>query len=106
MKVIRNRVLPLPGFKAMMFMGCVFTRKRDELSEVTLNHEAIHAAQERELWYVGFWAWYVCEWLWLCIKLRNAREAYKQVRFEKEAYSNEKVSDYLVKRKAYSWRKL
>lgn len=63
MKIIRNNILPFKGFSAINLFGVLFVRKNARLSEKTLNHERIHTAQWRELWYVGFALWYIAEWL-------------------------------------------
>lgn len=102
MKVIYNNILPFKGFTAMNLFGLVLARKENEpLSEQTLQHEAIHAAQMKELLYVFFYLWYIAEWL---IKLfKYGKEAYRNISFEREAYAYDRDKDYLKQRKHYSW---
>lgn len=103
-RVFRNKLIPLPGFSAMALFGMIWTRK-ESLNAQTLRHESIHLAQERELWYVGYIVLYLLEYLWRLIQYRNGYLAYKNVRFEREAYGNEDTEGYLGTRKKFAWRK-
>ena len=86
----------------MNLFGFIFARKECEpLSKVTLNHEAIHTAQMKEMIYVGFYLWYVIEWF---VKLFiYGKEAYRNISFEREAYAYEGYEGYLSIRKRYNW---
>ena len=80
----------------------IFTRD-DEVSDKTINHELIHAAQQREMLYLVFYLWYLIEWL---IRLPiNGRQAYVKISFEQEAYLNDKHRSYLKDRKRFAWIK-
>ena len=105
MKVIYNNIIPFRGFTAINLFGFIFARKECEpLSKQTLNHEAIHTEQMKELLYVGFYLWYVVEWLVkLCI---YGKEAYRNVSFEREAYQYAGYEGYLSIRKPYKWIQL
>jgi hypothetical protein len=103
MKVIYNKIIPFKGFKAINLFGIVFARKGSKISEGTLNHEKIHTAQMKELLYVFFYLWYLVEYLVLLIKYRNSNYAYKNVRFEKEAYQNQHDLAYTTKRSSFAW---
>lgn len=70
------------------------------MSKEDLNHERIHTAQIKEMLYVGFYVWYFIEWL---IRLFCKGNAYKNLGFEKEAYSNDDNLTYLDTRKPYAW---
>lgn len=102
MKIIYNSLIPFKGFSAINLFGIVFARKEfRELSQRTLNHEAIHTAQMREMAYVFFYIWYLVEWL---IKLfRYGRKAYDNISFEREAYTYQFDYSYLKKRKRFAW---
>lgn len=53
MKVIYNKFIPFKGFSAINILGVVFARKEYKpLKWQTLNHEAIHTAQMREMLYI------------------------------------------------------
>lgn len=102
MIIIYNSLIPFKGFQAINLFGVVFARKEyKELSQRTLNHEAIHTAQMREMLYIGFYIWYLIEWI---VKLfRYGRRAYENISFEREAYENQYDCTYLHKRKHWAW---
>ena len=102
MKVIYNNIIPFRGFAAMSLFGLILAREECmPLSKVTLNHEAIHTAQMKEMLYVGFYLWYVVEWL---VKLFiYGKQAYRNISFEREAYAYEGYEGYLSIRKRYNW---
>ncbi|MBQ7279907.1 MAG: hypothetical protein IJR13_04165 [Bacteroidales bacterium] len=74
------------------------------LSERDLNHELIHVHQQRELLYLPFFVWYVVEWLVLLLKYRDRMKAYRNIRFEKEAYRHQDDLTYLSRRKHYHYQ--
>ena len=69
------------------------------------NHEAIHWAQQKELWLIGFYLLYVLFWVWGVIRYRSFRAAYQNNAFEAEAYAHDVDDDYLRNRKPHSWRR-
>lgn len=107
MKIIRNNIIPFKGFAAINLFGVLFVRRNVVISERMLKHERIHTEQMKELWYVGFYILYILMWLKnLIIYGPFNHTAYRNIAFEKEAYSNENVSNYLYFRKKFAWRKL
>lgn len=103
MKVIYNNIIPFPGYKAMNLFGILFARKGARIDDETINHESIHTAQIKELLYIFFYIWYAVEWLVrLC---QYGSDAYYNISFEREAYSNESNLEYLKNRKGYSFLK-
>ena len=105
MKIIRNNIIPFKGFKAINLFGVLFVRKDAVINEITLNHEAIHTAQMKELLYTFFYIIYVVDWLIGLMAYVSFSEAYREICFEKEAYANEKDLSYLNKRKAFAFIK-
>lgn len=103
MKIIYNNIIPLPGFSAINLFGVLFVRKGAGINETTITHESIHTAQMKELLYVGFYLWYFIEWFVKLIKYRNFDKAYRNIRFEREAYVNQYYPDYLKYRKKFSF---
>ena len=94
--------LPLrKDYYAICLFGFVLSVR--PLSATELNHELIHAAQQKELLYIPFFIWYFIEWLILYFKYRNWEKAYFHIRFEKEAYHNESDLDYLNHRKHFPY---
>lgn len=100
MKIIYNHIIPLPGFKAINLFGVLFVRKGCTMSDTDLNHEAIHTAQMKEMWYIFFYMWYLIEWV---VRLFKKGNAYRNISFEKEAYDNQLWLTYLANRPRFSW---
>lgn len=87
------------GFRGLTFFPFVFLmNKEDVLDKVFVNHEKIHLRQQLELLVLPFYVWYVMEFLirWIITKDKNI--AYRNISFEKEAYTNEKDLNYLKSR--------
>ena len=103
MKIIRNKIIPFQGYKAINLFGILFTRSKAVLSDVFINHEAIHSAQMKELLWIPFYIWYIIEYIirLFCYKF-DTDKAYRQIWFEQEAYKYEKDLDYLKNRKCYA----
>ena len=106
MKIKYSKIIPFKGFYAINLFGTLFIReeyKEQPISETTLNHESIHTAQIKEMWYVFFYIWYFIEWLLLLFSI--GKDAYYRISFEREAYDNEDNLKYLETRKPFSWFK-
>ena len=88
-------------FLAICLFGYVFSVR--PLSKEELNHERIHAAQQRELLYLPFFLWYFLEWLVLLLKYRDRMKAYRHIRFEEEAYQHQQDVGYLKRRKLFAY---
>jgi len=90
------------SFFAICLFGFIFAVR--PLDSREMNHERIHAAQQKELFYIPFYIWYALEWLVLLGKYRNALKAYSHIRFEEEAYRHEGDMQYLEHRRHYRYR--
>ncbi len=101
MKIIYNKIIPFVGYKAINLFGFIFARRK--LNSTDINHECIHTAQMKELFYIGFYIWYIIEWIIRLILIKNSHKAYKMISFEVEAYKNQDNLDYLKTRKKYDW---
>lgn len=97
MKIVRNSIIPFKGYKAITIWPFIFVREECSFDEVDLNHENIHGKQQLELLIIFFYLIYLVEWI---IK------EYRNISFEREAYSNEENLDYLKTRKHYAWLKM
>ena len=106
MKIIYNNVIPFPGFTAINLFGIMFVREeyRYRIGERTINHESIHTAQMKEMFYIFFYIWYFLEWL-IRLVVNGPSKAYRMISFEQEAYDNDKNLEYLKGRKYWSWIK-
>lgn len=103
MKIIYNNIIPFKGFKAMNIFGVLFVRKGCKLNDTDIRHELIHTAQQREMLYVFFFLWYVIEWLIRLLQYRNAHKAYRNISFEREAYTMQHTMTYIDCRRHYAW---
>ena len=101
--IIHNRYIPTKKFYAINLFGVIFVRHGVHLHAKEINHERIHTAQMCEMLFVFFYLWYVTEWLVLLFKYKDRFVAYKNIRFEKEAYRHGDELHYLRHRKRYAW---
>lgn len=68
-----------------------------------LNHERIHLRQQLELGILPFYLWYFAEYgYWRCRGLAHY-EAYRAIRFEREAFTNDANLTYLNKRPLWAF---
>lgn len=120
MKLIRNKFIPFPGYKAINLFGVLFVKNNAKIDDVTINHEAIHSRQFVELmvlfavatvfirWWLpvfapfAFYVWYIVEWL---IRLLKKGNAYRNISFEREAYANQGDFSYLKGRGWFNFLK-
>lgn len=104
MKIIYNKVIPFQGFVAINLFGVLFVRKeyKGKINARTINHESIHTEQMKELLYLFFYLLYVLEWL---VRLFMTGNAYRNISFEREAYSNEANEDYIKQRRFFAFIK-
>lgn len=104
MKIIYNDIIPFPGFKVINLFGFLFARKGSIINERTLNHERIHTAQMRELFFVLFYVFYVIEYL-IRIPMYDFDivQTYRNISFEREAYANDEDFEYLNRRKLFAF---
>jgi hypothetical protein len=99
--IIKKR--PMGGnYLAICLFGFIFSVR--PLSSTELNHESIHAAQQKELLYLPFFIWYGIEWLILYLKYRDWMKAYYHIRFEREAYNHQGDLLYLENRKHFHYQ--
>lgn len=117
MKIIYNSIIPFKGYLAINLFGVLFARKEyrktiEESSKyqtILINHESIHTAQIKELWYIFFYIIYVFEWLYRILFTKDrfsTSKSYRAISFEKEAYDNEKNLLYLQNRKHFAmWKR-
>ena len=97
---ILNHIIPFGSYKAINLFGIIFTKMPLHPREV--NHELIHTRQLLDLAVFGFYLWYLVEWGIRFLRHRNAKQAYYNICFEREAYANESDLNYLKTRKPYA----
>jgi hypothetical protein len=99
MILILFKYLTPRGFRGLTFFPFVFIKnKEDVLDKVFVNHEKIHLRQQIELLVIPFYVCYGIEFFirWIITKDKNV--AYRNISFEKEAYTNEKDLNYIESR--------
>ncbi|NRT11419.1 hypothetical protein [Flavobacterium sp. 14A] len=106
MVLIVTKILIPRGYRGLTIFPFVFIRyKEDRKNEVLLNHERIHLRQQLELLILPFFIFYGLEFVIRLFEYKNFNTAYRNISFEREAYSNEKNLRYLNGRKWYSFTK-
>lgn len=102
MKIIKTKHFPPARYSTINLFGVLFT-KSDYLSDTTINHEKIHTAQMKEMWYIPFYLWYGIEYLIVRFFHKKQNDAYHDISFEEEAYNNQYNLEYLNNRKKFAW---
>jgi hypothetical protein len=74
-----------------------------KMCSVTRNHELIHSEQMLETAFVGFFFIYIFDYLYGRWRGLDHYHAYRAIRAEIEAFSNERKWTYLSKRKRWRW---
>jgi hypothetical protein len=107
MRIIRSRHFPRGNFHALNLCGtCIVNTRHGELTATEVRHEQIHTLQQWEMTYVGFYLWYAVEWFVRLAQCRfNADRAYWRISLEREAYAQERNTDYLRERRPFAWLK-
>jgi len=82
----------------------VIVISRNEMSEVTKNHETIHFQQYLETLFLGFLILYFWDWFIGLVKYKDGQKAYLSIRAEQEAHKNQENLEYLpTDRKRWCW---
>ncbi len=82
----------------------IFLRdKKMKTDKVLINHEKIHLMQQKEMLFFLFFVWYFTEFFirWMCY--RKIMKAYRNISFEREAYSNDQDLEYIYNRKFWNF---
>lgn len=103
--IVLKNIVP-KGYKAITFFPFIFlVHSKDKKDKVLINHEKIHIYQQIELGIIIFYIWYVVEFCIRLLHYKNKYLAYKNISFEREAYSQESDENYLSTRKLWNfWR--
>lgn len=92
----------------MMICGLLIVRKeyKSRLNERAINHERIHFEQQKETLFLGFFLWYAIEWIVRLLFYFNAKKAYRNLLFEREARKNEGDLEYIKNREPFNFMNL
>lgn len=84
----------------------IFIRDKERLNDKRLiNHEKIHIRQQAELLVILFYIVYVINYIVLRFKYKEHRLSYRNIVFEREAFTNDRNLDYLKTRKLFAFIK-
>ena len=78
---------------------------KDEGDKILIRHEEIHIAQYKETLIIGFLLIYVYDFIRGLVKYKNYRDAYRSIRFEREAYTQQADPHYLEFREPFAWQR-
>lgn len=95
MRIITNKILPPKGFIAINLFGFVFVKPGTVLTDRQINHERIHSAQMKRYFYIFFYLFYILEFFFSWLYFKDAKKAYYNISFEREAYENENNLSYI-----------
>ncbi|MHA7941894.1 hypothetical protein ACJOV8_002325 [Formosa sp. 3Alg 14/1] len=105
MILISKKIMP-KGYQGITLYPFMILRDAKLKSNaVVMNHERIHLKQQKELLIIPFYLLYGFEFLIRLFQYKNWNTAYRNISFEREAYSNEKKLNYLKLRPPFSFRK-
>jgi len=103
--IVAKYLIP-KGYRGMaVFPFVVVKYDFDKTNWTFVNHEKIHLKQQLELLILPFFIWYFFEYLIRLIQYKNKDLAYRNISFEREAYSNERNSNYLKNRSFFQFLK-
>lgn len=106
MFLVITKYLTPKGFRGLTIYPFVFIKNdSDKNNTVFINHEKIHLRQQLEMLIILFYFWYIIEYCFRLIQYKNRNLAYRNICFEREAYSNETNLNYLKSRKSYRFSK-
>lgn len=106
MLIIVTKYLIPKGYRGLTIFPFVFLRNKKEVTNaVLINHEKIHIRQQLELLILPFFVWYGIEFLIRLLILKDKKQAYMNISFEKEAYQNENNTNYIKERDFYRFIK-
>jgi hypothetical protein len=97
--ILISKYLIPKGYVGLALYPFVFLKSKElRLNEVLVNHEKIHLRQQLELLVLPFYVIYGFEFLICLFQFKKWYVAYRNISFEREAYTNEKKLDYLESR--------
>jgi hypothetical protein len=106
MFLIVTKYLIPKGYRGIALFPFVFVKySLDKENSLFVNHERIHLRQQLELLVIPFFIWYFLEFLMRLIQYGKMDLAYRNISFEREAYTNENELDYLKMRSFWNFLK-
>jgi len=101
-----SKYLVPKGYTGLTIFPFVFLKNsRFKTDYVLINHEKIHLKQQLEMLLIPFYLIYGFEFLFRLFQYKNWNLAYRNISFEREAYTNELDLDYLKLRPFWGFLK-
>ncbi len=101
--IVAKYLIP-KGYRGMaVFPFVIMKYDVDKTNAVFVNHEKIHLKQQLELLIIPFFIWYFLEYLIRLIQYKNGALAYRNISFEREAYTKERDLNYLKNRSFFQF---
>lgn len=101
--IVAKYLIP-KGYRGMTLFPFVLVKYDfDKANETFLNHEKIHLRQQIEMLILPFFIWYVLEFFIRLIQYKNKDLAYRNISFEREAYTKETDLNYLKNRSFFKF---
>ncbi|MCD9577246.1 hypothetical protein [Flavobacterium soyae] len=101
--IVAKYLIP-KGYRGMAVFPFVIVKYGfDKANAVFVNHEKIHLRQQLELLVIPFFIWYFLEYLIRLLQYKNAETAYRNISFEREAYTKETDFNYLKNRSFFQF---
>ncbi len=92
------------SYRGFALFPFIFLKYKLDKKNITLiNHEKIHLRQQIELLLLPFLFCYFLEFIIRIIQYKKLDKAYRNISFEREAYTNEQKMNYLKNRKFFSF---
>lgn len=106
MIIIASKYLVPKGYAAIAVYPFIILRECRLKQQIKLlNHERIHLRQQAELLIIAFYILYAVEYLVRLLMYRSHTKAYRNISFEREAYTNEGDGNYLLSRRFWNFTK-
>lgn len=104
--IVMAKYLIPRGYCGLAIYPFVFLKHKTLIGDkVLINHETIHLRQQFEMLILPFFIWYFTEFCFRLIQYKNGYLAYRNISFEREAFSNEHDLRYLKKRRFWNFLK-
>ncbi|TYA59709.1 hypothetical protein [Formosa maritima] len=102
--IVYSKYIVPKGYLGISIFPFVILKHESLKQDVVLiNHERIHLRQQLELLVLPFYIIYGFEFLIRLFQYKSWHLAYKEISFEREAYTNEKDLNYLKSRSFWSF---
>ncbi|GAB3571525.1 hypothetical protein GCM10027578_29940 [Spirosoma luteolum] len=94
--------IPSLGPDGMALFPFILVRQPNP-GPVLVNHERIHLRQQAEMGIIPFYLWYLIEYVVRRFQFRDHYEAYRNISFEREAFTNDADLHYLRGRRWWAF---